>query len=456
MDSKTGDAAAALDGNILARMDRLEHSPLPPVSILVIGLGYFFTFFDITDIGFAMPPIAAQFRLSNSEILFFALSIGLIGYIAGSYIIGTLADKYGRYKMLLLTMVVTGIGSFGDAVSTNMTELSFFRFITGLGVGADLNLVSVYLSEIAPPPIRGKITSLTFLIGIMGQAVTPFIALAIVPVFYSGWRMLFGLGGVIAFIVVLLRFELPESPRWLILNGKTKKALEILEKMEKYIKSRGIKLKEPALVEANVESGKFPTAYVFKGIYLRRLALFSSMWFLWYIGNYGFLGDSATLLSFMHVSIFTSIKYLSIGSAGYPAGAALMIYLSDRIERKYSIILATSIWFLAMLLFGTLAGAITIMAGSFLAALSLGMYLQVAYTYTAESYPTRARATGFALSDGIGHLGGAFGALLLPVIVQRYSFFYGFAAIGITGLLAGVTALFGPSTTGKELENVSG
>ncbi len=455
MNNSNGDIIS-LNENILARMDRLERWPLPPVSLLIIGLGYFFTFFDIADIGFAMPPIAVQFRLSHSEILFFALSIGLIGYIAGSYIIGTFADKYGRYKMLLLTMVVTGIGSFGDAVSTNMTELSFFRFITGLGVGADLNLVSVYLSEIAPPRIRGKITSFTFLIGIMGQTVTPFIALAIVPVFYSGWRILFGMGGIIAFIAVLLRFELPESPRWLILNGNTKKALNILEKMEEYIKSRGIKLKEPVSVKVNIESGKFPTQYVFKGIYVKRLALFTSMWFLWYIGNYGFLGDSATLLSFMHISLFTSIKYLSIGSAGYPIGAALMIYLSDRIERKYSIILATFIWFTAMLLFGTLAGAITIMTGSFLASLSLGIYLQVAYTYTAESYPTRARATGFALSDGIGHLGGAVGALLLPALVQRYSFFYGFVAIGVTGFLAGIIALFGPSSTGRELEKVSG
>ncbi len=454
--NKSPEGIAALDGDILARMDRLEHWPLPPLSILVIGLGYFFTFFDITDIGFAMPPIAAQFRLTHSEILFFALSVGLIGYIAGSYVIGTLADKYGRYKMLLLTMVVTGIGSFGDALSTNMVELSFFRFITGLGVGADLNLVSVYLAEIAPPGIRGKITSLTFLIGILGQAVTPFIALAVVPGFYSGWRALFGIGGVIAFIAVALRYELPESPRWLILNGKTKKALNILEKMEGYIKGRGILLKEPAPVKVNAESGKFPTEYVFKGVYIRRLALFTSMWFLWYIGNYGFLGDSATLLSFRHVSLFSSIEYLSLGAAGYPLGAALMIYLSDRIERKYSIIGATFIWLAAMLLFGSLAGAAAITLGSFLASLALGMYLQVAYTYTAESYPTRARATGFALSDGIGHLGGALGALLLPVLVQRYSFFGGFAAIGITGFLAGIMALFGPSSTGRELEDISG
>lgn len=446
----------AARGDILARMDRLEHWPLAPVSLAVIGLGYFFTFFDITDIGFAMPPIAAQFNLSHSEILFFALAIGLIGYIFGSYIIGTLADKYGRYKMLLFTMIITGIGSFGDALSTNMAELSVFRFITGIGVGADLNLVSVYLSELSPPEIRGRITSFTFLIGIMGQAVTPFIALAIVPRFYFGWRILFDIGGVIAFIAVLLRFELPESPRWLLLKGRADKAAAILDKMESYIKGKGITLKEPPPVNINMENGRFPTGYLFEGVYIKRLMLFSAMWFLWYIGNYGFLGDSATLLNFRHISIFSSIEYISIGALGYPLGAALMIYLADKIERKFSILAATVLWLAAMLFFGSLGGPFFITFGSFLASFALGMYLQVAYTYTAESYPTRARATGFAMSDGIGHLGGAAGAIFLPLLVSGLSFFTGFAIIGVTGLAAGILAVFGPSSTGKELEEISG
>ncbi|MEO9146275.1 MAG: MFS transporter, partial [Ginsengibacter sp.] len=77
------------------------------------------------------------------------------------------------------------------------------------------------------------------------------------------------------------------------------------------------------------------------------------------------------------------------------------------------------------------------------------------YTFTAEAFPTQARATGFALSDGIGHAGGAVGALLLPAIIAHYSFFTGFAFIGCTGLLAGIIALFGPKTTGRNLESVS-
>ena len=180
-----------------------------------------------------------------------------------------------------------------------------------------------------------------------------------------------------------------------------------------------------------------------------------TMWFLWYIGNYGFLGDAATLLSAHGLGIGSSILYLAVGAIGYPVGAGIMIVTADKIERKYLIFAATVVWLIGMLLIGTLANGAVVTAGSFLASLALGSYLQVAYTFTAENFPTRLRARGFALADGGGHLGGAVGALLLPTLVTATTFFLGFAAIGITGLLAGLIALGGPKTSGRSLEKVA-
>jgi MFS family permease len=96
-----------------------------------------------------------------------------------------------------------------------------------------------------------------------------------------------------------------------------------------------------------------------------------------------------------------------------------------------------------------------VILGSFLASFALGSYLQAAYTFTAESFPTRARASGFAFSDGLGHVGGAVGAIVLPILVAGLSFFAGFAIIGVTGLAAGILALFGPAASQRALERVS-
>ena len=448
-------SSARHGGELLARMERIPVWAFPSSFLAIIGLGYFFTFYDITNIGFAMPAIASQFGLTGSESLFVALAVGLIGYIIGSYLIGSLADRYGRFNMMLITMAITAIGSFGDAAATGIVTLAVWRFVTGMGVGADLNLVSTYISELAPSGRRGRISVLTFLVGIIGQAVTPFVALALVPNFVIGWRVLFAIGGVIALIAISVRFKLPESPRWLVLHGKVDEAEKIVSGMESFALKKGCILEKPKKLEINPERGKFPTSYLFKKDYALRLLALASMWFFWYIGNYGFLGDAATLISAHSTTIANSILFLAVGAIGYPVGALIMLKLADRYERKLLIFSATVVWLLGMVLIGSFASNAAIMLGAFFASLALGLYLQVAYTFTSESYPTRARASGFALSDGIGHIGGALGALALPLVVSAFGFSIGFVAIGITGLIAGLIALTGPSVSRLALERIS-
>lgn len=446
---------------IIARINRIPTWSLPSFFLVIIGLGYFFTFYDISDIGLAMPAIAHQFGISPSGFtsLFLALAVGLIGYAIGSYVIGTMADITGRFRSMVLTMGLTAIGSFGDALSINIPMLVIFRFITGLGLGADLNLVSSYISEFAPAKSRGKITVYTFIVGILGQSITPFIALGlnVGVVTGIGWRYLFVIGGIIAVIALALRFELPESPRWLALKKKDlKEAERVLADMEKIAVAKVGKLPEPQPQEVTLYENKFPTAYLFKRPYSSRLGILVAMWFLWYIGNYGFLGDAATMINNLPNAAVSAgaITFIAVGAVGYPIGAIIMVLVADKFERKYVILGDTVVWLIGMLVFST-ASATGLFVGSFLASLALGMYLQVAYTFTAESYPTRARTSGFALTDGIGHGGGALGAILLPILVSSFSFSTGFIFIGVTGFIAGLIAIAGPAASKQSLEAVS-
>jgi putative MFS transporter len=450
------DGAPAPAAAVLARLDRIPVWSLPGSYLVVIGIGYFFTFYDIADIGYGMPAISKQFHLSGSDVTFVALSVGLVGYGVGSILIGGLSDHFGRLRILLVTMALTGLGSFLDATASGVITLSIWRFITGMGVGADLNLVSTYLGELAPASRRGRIANLTFLVGILGQAVTPFVALALVPHYVIGWRLLFVIGGVIATIGFVARFRLPESPRWLALHGRVDDADAIVSRMEQTAIAKGAELPEPHEETVSLRQNAVAFKELLVQPYIGRVAVLLSMWFMWYIGNYGFLGDAATLFSSHGQAIGSSILYLAIGAIGYPAGALMMAFLADRVERKLLIFGSTVVWLVGMLVVGTLASKAILILGSFLASLALGLYLQVAYTYTAENFPTRARASGFALSDGIGHGGGALGALLLPTVVSSASFFVGFAGIGVTGVIAGLIALLGPRVSGRRLEQVSG
>jgi MFS family permease len=266
--------------------------------------------------------------------------------------------------------------------------------------------------------------------------------------------------------------RLPESPRWLIHHGHLDKAEVMVGSMEQRFDPQALgaaAAPHPAgqasgpvsaapggTRPAGDDQHRVSTAYeLTHGQYGLAVLAMITMWFLWYIGNYGFLGDAATLLSTHGLGIGSSILYLAVGAIGYPAGAGIMILTADKIERKYLILGATVFWLIGMLLIGTLANGAVVTAGSFLASLALGSYLQVAYTFTAENFPTRLRARGFALADGGGHLGGAVGALLLPTLISGTTFFLGFAVIGITGLLAGLIALGGPKTSGRSLELIA-
>jgi MFS transporter, putative metabolite:H+ symporter len=437
---------------VLARQDRIDVWALPWHYLAIVGTGYFFTFYDIADIGFALPQIQDQFGLTGNESTFLALAIGLIGYAVGSLLIGSLADRFGRFRLLIVTIVLTAIGSFGDAASQSLVMLVVFRFVTGMGVGADLNLVSTYIGEMAPARLRGRISVLTFLVGIIGQAVTPLIALALIPSLHNGWRWLFIIGGIIAVIALVARFELPESPRWLALHGRVDEADELVGEMEARARERGETLAEPDPSEVDTRSG-FPFAELLRPPYVGRVVVFLAMWFFWYIGNYGFLGDAADLFKDQGLSAGTS--YLAIGAVGYPVGALVMIWGIDRFERKLLLPASGFVWLVGMILIGAASGEAVLIVGAFLASTALGMFLQAGYTYTAESFPTRARATGFALCDGLGHGGGALGGLILPTIVSDLSFFAGFAIIGATGLIAGLIALAGPAARNLSLERIS-
>ena len=263
------------------------------------------------------------------------------------------------------------------------------------------------------------------------------------------------IGGLIATIGVLARFHLPESPRWLALHGRLAEADAVVRRMEQGAAARGIALPPPQPTAVSTERHAFPFRALLRPPYGARLALLAAMWFCWYIGNYGFLGDAATLIAAQGFAVGSSLLFLGVGALGYPLGALLMALVADRIERRMLIFASTVVWLVGMLLIGLNSNEAVLILGSFVASLALGLYLQVAYTYTAELFPTRARSSGFALSDGIGHTGGALGALALPGLIGATSFFTGFLGIGLTGLLAGLIALAGPRTSGRRLEEVS-
>ena len=436
----------------LARLDRIPVWPYERRLLWVVGAGYFFAFFDIVTISFALPVIATQFHASKGAVSL-SVTSSLIGYIIGALGDSVVADKWGRRLSMVVSVTVFSVGTILAAFSWNVTSLAIFRFVSGLGIGAEIAAVTTYLGEISPAPLRGRYTSWATTCAYAGFAVVPFVARVLVPNYAAGWRILFGIGALGGVTILFMRRGLPPSPRWLVTQGRTKEAGQIVAEAEETARENiDAELPPPESVPDEAPAEGIPVRALLRPPMARRLVLFIGIWFVYYISNYGWLTLAPTLFVDKGYSLADSTTYLIVSGIGFLVGALATTRLSDRFERKYSAALFAAAWAISLLIIGLFVSPAVIIVFGFVASLTVGLLVPLLYTYTAEHFPTAARATGVAMTDGLGHVGGA----LAPLIVLGANSAWGFSAAFIVMAACGVVTagliLLGIKATGRSLE----
>ncbi len=421
----------------------------------MVGAGYFFAFFDIVTISFALPVIATQFHVSKGTVSL-SVTSSLIGYIIGALADSTIADKWGRRLSLAISVSVFSIGTALAAVAWNAPSLIGFRFISGLGIGAEIAAVTTYIGEISPAPLRGRYTSWATTCAYAGFAVVPFVARALVPNFAAGWRILFGIGAVGGVTILFMRRGLPSSPRWLVSQGRDEEAAEVVAEAEETAEENvegELPAPEPVAEEAPAE--RFPIRALLRPPYVGRLALFIGIWFVYYISNYGWLTLAPTLFVDKGYSLADSTTYLIVSGIGFLVGAFATTRFSDRIERKYSAAAFALAWALSLLVIGLFVSPAIIIVFGFIASTTVGLLVPVMYTYTAEHFATNARATAVAATDGLGHIGGALAPLIVLGANTAWGFSGAFIVMAISGTLTAALVLLGIRATGRSLETAT-
>ena len=161
------------------------------------------------------------------------------------------------------------------------------------------------------------------------------------------------------------------------------------------------------------------------------------------------------LLQKKGLELTQSISHLTLTGIGFFAGAVIAVYISDRIERKNSIAIIAFIWTALLLLIGYFPSDNMLVVAGFFASATIGLFIPILYTYTGENFPTKIRATGIAITDGVGHLGGAFCGQIVFLIYNHYGFSGAFTGMAVTGLFAGILVLTGEKTTRRSLEEIN-
>ncbi len=440
------DDAAAL----LARFNRLPGWPWRRSLLVVIGFGFFFSFFDIITIGLSLKVMQDQFGVSES-VVNWAVTTSLLGYIAGSLLDSLVSDRFGRRIALYISVALFTVGSILTATAWEFWMVLLWRFVSGMGIGAEIACVTTYMGEMSPQRSRGRYTSVAVACGFLGLALVPFVAVVLVPNYAWGWRLLFVIGGLGGLVICFMRRHMPSSPRWLLNQGHHDEAEAIISDAEDRIRTlRGQEL--PPVLETPVvlEQGGLRT--LLHSPHRWRVLFFGLVWFCYYTGNYGWLELSNELLVERGFDVAKSLWLTGVASLGFVVGSVMAIFLSDRMERKWSCALLAVIWTILLLLIGWFPSEVMVMAAGFVAAISIAMIIPMMYTYTAEMFPTVVRNTGVSITDGIGHVGGA----LCPQIVfglaavlaaKEHQFVAALTVMAGSGLLTALLLMLGPRSS---------
>ena len=193
----------------------------------VAALGGLLFGYDTAVINGALPFFTDYFKLT-SAMQGWAVSSALIGCIVGAFFIGRLGDKYGRRSMLRIMGLFFLISAIGSGLADSLTTFVIYRFLGGIAIGGASVLSPMYITEIAPPKYRGRLT-ITFQLSIvLGILVAFFADYLLLDIGHNNWRWMFASEAIPALLFFVLLFFVKRSPRWLMAKGKADEAMAVI------------------------------------------------------------------------------------------------------------------------------------------------------------------------------------------------------------------------------------
>lgn len=213
---------------------------------VVAAMGGLLFGWDWVVIGGAKPFFQRYFELTSEAQIGWANSCALVGCFAGALVAGALSDRFGRKRLLITAALLFAVTSIGNALAGNFTVFIAWRILGGVAIGLASNLSPMYIAEVAPAQIRGKLVAINQLTVVVGILLAQYINWFLVRNLpqgatdnfihdswfgQQGWRWMFGLTAAPSLLFFLGMLVVPESPRWLAKNGRSDNARDILTKI---------------------------------------------------------------------------------------------------------------------------------------------------------------------------------------------------------------------------------
>lgn len=462
--------------DIPARLDRLPWARWHWLVVIGLGTVWILDGLEVTIVG----SMSAALADTKTGLGMSSFQVGLAGatYVAGACLgalfFGQLTDRLGRKKLFLITLAVYTVATVLTAFSMNPTWYLACRFLTGTGIGGEYAAINSAIDELIPAKYRGRVDVAingSFWVGAAGGALLTIPLLDPTVINQNwGWRLAFGLGAILAVGILVVRRNVPESPRWLFIHGREQEAERIVVDIERTVTeesghelhdvSETITIRQRRTISLALIARTVFTMYPKRTVLC--FSLFVGQAFL-YNAFFFTYGDSLTT--------FLDVKqtgwYIAVFAASNFAGALLLSRLFDTVGR---VTMITGTYVLSGVLLGITgfflgsvsAVTLTLMGAIIFFFASAGA--SAAYLTASEVFPMETRALCIAFFYAIGTaVGGISGPLLFGALIDNASssgditgiapgYFLGSALMIAGGIVA---AFLGVKAEGQSLESIA-
>jgi putative MFS transporter len=404
----------------------LDDIPLNRFHVKIAGLtfgAHFTEGYALGTVGYALTSLNRQMPL-DSFWMGAIRSSALIGIFLGSLLFGWLSDRLGRQRIFLSSFVIITVAAFLQFFATSPLELFALRVLIGIGMGGDFTVGHAILAEFSPRKHRGALLGSFSVVWTIGYVVANVLGLTYGESAPDAWRWLLASACVPAVIVLLLRIGTPESPRWLVGQGRVREAHAIVLK---YF-GPNVRLDvDEASAGSGPESGrksgrKRGYARLFERDLIRR-TLFNCGFFVClvipYFAIYTFLPGILKVIGLSHGfgADFLLNAFLVIG-------AVIGIWLTIKLPRRLFLIGSFGVTCAMLVTMSVLPSSETLaMIVAFaIFTLTMSAFSNLVGVYPPECFPTEVRASGVGLAIACSRLGSAIGTFMLPLGIVELGF----------------------------------
>lgn len=422
------------------RLDNSQWRPIHTRIAIALGIGWMLDAFEVQIIGSVIPGIQHEFNLGSTQavlinvVWFAGIAIGALGF-------GYLADRIGRKRLFVATLILYSAFAILSAASPNFELFIVFRFITALGVGGEYSAVTSAIAEFTPARNRGRSNGLVMSFWAVGGILASLVSILVISTLGLSWRYALLFGVLSASYGLIARRLIPESPRWLAAKGRLAEADLVVAQITGIDSSSGYMDAGPS------STGRSRLAELWTN-YRGRLVFGMALDFSEAAGYYGLFTAMSILVfsaSTGAVPIADGVLpyYFLIANLGALAGGILVSFALDHFGRKPTVTFSYLAAAISML--GCAGAALTGSAVVVLLAFTVAAFLATcawvsAYPTFSELFPTRLRATGVGAIVGVGRIGAIIGQVVLAIAATTLNIGVMFTILGgfwLIGAVAG-------------------